>query len=102
MHPKPARTAKPRKPIKVWATPYDIDQLKNTLTSSIGPSKWYPDDAPFVLFDASAAAHEERVEQVAIALYVHGGTTSLPMRAPVLRYYTRLATAALSALHPKL
>ena len=58
--PKPARSAKVRKPIKVWASPYALDHLNGSGSAAIGPIKRYASDTPLILFDASKAAHEER------------------------------------------
>ena len=101
--PKPtahkAKTCKPRKPIKIWASLDDLNRLGN---ATMGPSKWYPDDAPFILFDASKAAHEERVEQVAKALRKHPGQDINLSDPKWVEYWDNQARAALSALHPKM
>jgi hypothetical protein len=94
--PKPARTAKPRKPVKVWAMPYALNHLKGSGSAAIGPCKWYPSDMPFILFDASPAAHAERLRAAGNAVFDLAGMIITRGGCDAL------AAAALAALHKDL
>jgi hypothetical protein len=91
MTPKPARTVKPR---LMWITcPL---KTRNLVCWGEDFKNRYAKTFPVLVFDATLAAHEARVEAVAKAIGSHDKLTEYQ-----LANYDKMARFALSALGPR-
>ena len=93
--PKPVRTAKPR---KYWVT--EVQWAANHIALPLCKRHDLPFMFPVLVFPLSAAAHEERVNAVAQAIYQAHKKFGYPKCNEKEPY--RMATAALAAISKEL